>query len=128
VVAQRESVQAMCDGLMKMGDILASAAIDQHGNLLGVNYGHLQMDDQLKHDFSEIATVVWGGIQRGITIGGPLKMVSAVFENFKVLFVPAEGTKLILLIAVEVTVNSDVMRERIADFMKYWLKVNHYVE
>jgi hypothetical protein len=124
---QRPIFQTLCDEIMNMGDLLACYVINQKGELLGANYGQVPVDDALKHDFSQVAAIVWGGLQRVTNLGGSIKMVSAIFENFKILGIPVEGTNVALLLTVDVKLDSVVLRDRIGDFMKYWLKANHYV-
>jgi len=122
------SLQALCDEMMNMGDLLACYIINQSGVLLGANYGQIPLDDDLKNDFSQIAASIWSGLQRVSNVGGPLKMVSAIFENFKIIGLPIEGTNIGVLLTVEVKLDSYVLAARINDYMKYWLKSNKFVE
>ena len=111
-----------------MGDILACYALNKDGRLLGASYGEIHVDEELKADFSHVASVIWGGLDKVTNLGGPLKMVSAIFENFKILGLPIQGTNIALLLTVDVKLDSYVLQGRVLDFVSYWLKVNHYVE
>jgi hypothetical protein len=119
----------MCDELKQMGDILACYAISKEGKLLGASYGEsLPLDEKLKADFSHLASMVWVNLDRGTSIGGLLKKVVITFENFKIVGFPMEGTNMALLLTVEDKLDSDVLKERVHDFVSYWLKVNHWVD
>jgi hypothetical protein len=121
----------MCDELkqMEMGDILACYAISKEGTLLGASYGEwLPKDEELKADFSRIVSVVWGGLDRATTIGGPLEKAEITYGNFKLVGFPVVGTNMALLLTVEVKFDSEILRSRVHNFVAYWLKVNHWVE
>jgi len=114
---------------MQMGDILACYAISKEGAQLGASYGEwLPNDETLKAEFSQIASTVWKGLDRGTSIGGALKKVVITYENFKVIGFPMEGTNMAILLTVEAKLDSEVMRSRVRESVAYWLKVNHWVE
>lgn len=122
------SIQNMCDEIQNMGDILACYAVNMDGKLLGANYGLIELDDELKAEFSGLAAQVWTSLDRVTSVGGRIKMVSAIFENFKILGLPVEGTNIALLLTIDVKLDSYVVAARINEFVAYWLKVNHYIE
>ena len=122
------SLKTVSDELMTVGDIMACAVINQRGELLGVNYGQVPVDDELKKYFSQMAGTIWGGLNRASSFAGPLTMVSAVFQNFKIIGLPIEGTNIALLLTVDVKLDSYILRDRVLDFMKYWLRANGYVK
>jgi hypothetical protein len=114
---------------MEMGDILACYAVSKDGVLLGASYGEwLPKDEELKADFSRIVSVVWGGLDRATSIGGPLEKVAITYGNFKLVGFPMEGTNMAILLTVDVKFDSEVLKSRVYDFVAYWLKVNHRVE
>ena len=110
-----------------MEDVAACYALDRNGRLLGANYGKIIVDEKLKADFSEVASVVWGSLKRVTNLGGPIRRVVATFENLKIVGLPIEGTHLALLLTVEVKIDSDVLVDRVRGFASQWLKVNDYV-
>ena len=126
--SQKPTIQDLCDEIQKMGDILACYAVNKEGKLLGANYGLVEVDDGLKLEFSNLAAGVWSSLDRVTSIGGRIKMVSAIFENFKILGLPVEGTNTALLLTIETKLDSFILAARINEFVDYWLKVNHYVE
>lgn len=129
VPSQKSTLQVMCDELRQMGDILACYVVNKDGRLLGASYGEwIAHDEKLKADLSRVASEVWGGVDRLATVGGPLKMVALTFEKFKVLGIPIEKTNTLLLLTVEVKLDSEVLRGRVLDFVSYWLKVNRYIK
>jgi|GEM_PF-727389 hypothetical protein len=117
----------MCDELQKMGDILACYAVNKDGRLLGASYGEMKLDEKLKADLSHIASDVWVGLER-ITNLGLLRSVEVIYENFKILGLAIQRTNVAILLTVEVKLDSYVLKERVLDFVSYWLKVNHYIE
>ena len=124
----KPTIQDLCDEIQRMGDILACYAVNKEGKLLGANYGLVEVDDELKKEFSDLAASVWSSLDRVTVIGGRIKMVSAIFENFKILGLPVEGTNTALLLTIETKLDSFVLAARVNEFVGYWLKVNHYVE
>ena len=122
----KPTIQDMCNEIMNMGDVLACYAVNMEGKLLGANYGQIEVDDDLKKEFSGLAAGIWSGLNRVSGIGGRLKMVSAIFENFKILGLPLEGTNSALLLTVDAKLDSYILAERVNDFVSYWLKVNRY--
>jgi len=113
---------------MDMGDILACYAVSKEGALLGASYGEwLPKDEELKADFSKIVSVVWGGLDRATSIGGPLEKAAIIYKNFKLVGFPMEGTNMAILLTVEIKLDSDVVKSRVHDFVSYWLKVNNWV-
>ena len=125
---QKPTIQDLCDEIQKMGDILACYAVNKQGKLLGANYGLVEVDDELKKDFANLAAGVWSSLERVTGIGGRITMVSAIFENFKILGLPVEGTNTAILLTIDTKLDSFVMAARINEFVAYWLKVNHYVD
>jgi len=127
VPPQKPTIQDLCDEIQKMGDILACYAVNKDGKLLGANYGLVEVDDELKREFSNLAAGVWSSLDRVTGIGGRIKMVSAIFENFKILGLPVEGTNVAILLTIETKLDSYVLADRVNEFVEYWLNVNHYV-
>jgi hypothetical protein len=125
---ERPLMRSLCDEVMKTGDILACYVINQGGELLAANYGMVPVDDALKKDFSEVAATIWGGLMRVTGLAGRLEMVSAIYENMKIIGLPVQGTNVALLLTVDVKIDSYALKGRLNDFLKYWLMVNHYVE
>lgn len=125
--SQKPTLQEMCDELQKMGDILACYAVNKDGRLLGASYGEMKLDEKLKADLSHIASGVWVGLER-ITNLGLLRSVEVIYENFKILGLAIQRTNVAILLTVEVKLDSYVLKERVLDFVSYWLKVNHYIE
>jgi len=121
-------LQTLCDDLENMGDVLASYVINKDGRLLGANYGDLEVSEDLKADFSKVASSIWGGLDRVTSLGGAIKGVVASFENFKILGLPIKGTNIAVLLTIEAKLDAAEMSERVEEFVSYWLKVNHYIE
>lgn len=70
----KSTLTAMCDEVKLMGDILACYAISKDGSLLGASYGTwLPLDEKLKADFADLATVIWGALARVTSVGGALE-------------------------------------------------------
>lgn len=113
------SHQALCEDIAKMGDVMACAAFDSHGNVRGTDFGELEVDDQLKSQYSEIGAVIWGGIKRAEALGGPLDHVTVQFERFKILGIPIPKSKSALLVTLSLEVDSLKMRDRILDYLMY---------
>ena len=128
VSTQKPTIQTLCDEIQKMGDILACYAVNREGKLLGANYGQIEVDEELKTNFATLAAGVWSSLDRVTGIGGRINMVAAIFENFKILGLPVEGTNTAILLTVDTKLDSYVMAARVNEFVAYWLKVNHYVE
>ncbi len=124
----KPTIQDLCDEIQKMGDVLACYAVNKEGKLLGASYGEFQLDDDLREEFSHIASGVWTGLGRVTNLGGPLQMVSATYKNFKILGLPIKGTNMAILLTIETKLDSYRSAERTNDFVAYWLKVNHYTE
>jgi hypothetical protein len=119
----------MCDELKQVGDILACYVISNEGKLLGASYGKwLPLDEALKKDFSEIAAVVWGALERVTSIGGSLETAAISFENFKIVGFPIQKTDMAILLTVEEKVDSDALKSRVQDSVSYWLKTNHWID
>jgi hypothetical protein len=88
----------------------------------------IEVDEDLKGEFSTIAAGIWAALDKLTNIGGAIRMVSAIFENFKVLGLPVKGTNTAILVTVDVKLDSYVLAERVNEFVSYWLKVNHYIK
>jgi hypothetical protein len=126
--SERPSLQNMCDEIQKMGDILACYAINKDGKLLGASYGPIVMDDKLRQDFNHLAAGVWSDLERVTATGGELLLVSITYENFKILGFPIKGSNAAVLLTIETRLDDQIIKERVKDFVSYWLKVNHYIE
>ncbi len=124
----KASMQDLCDEIQKMGSVLACYAVNRNGALLGANYGEFRIDESLRADIAQVASMIWGALDRVTPVGGPIKMVSAVFENFKILGLPVKGSNTAILLTVDVKLDSYVLADRVDDFVAYWLKLNHYVD
>jgi len=111
-----------------MGEILACYVINKEGKLLGASYGTIEMDDKLKQDFNVLAAGVWEDLERVTTIGGEIRLVTIIFDNFKVLGFPIQGSNAAVLLTIETKFDEEIIGERVKDFLSYWLKVNHYIE
>ena len=110
-----------------MGEILACYVINKEGKLLGASYGTIEMDDKLKQDFNVLAAGVWEDLERVTTIGGEIRLVTIIFDNFKVLGFPIKGSNAALLLTIETKFDEEIIEDRIKDFLSYWLKVNHFI-
>jgi hypothetical protein len=117
--------QELSDELFNLGDMLSCHIFDMNGNIKGVNFGTLDVDPELKERFAEIAAVVWGGLKRVENIGGPITMVSAMYQNFKILGIPFDEQKFGVLAVVPNNIDSYVLRERVVDFVDYWMQGLH---
>lgn len=124
---QKSTLQDMCDEIQNMGDILACYVINREGKLLGASYGQVVLDEDLKHDFNQIAAGVWADLERVTNIGGDLLIVSASYENFKILGFPIKRSNAAVLVTVENKLDNQVVHERVDDFISYWMKVNQYL-
>jgi hypothetical protein len=123
------TLQDMCDELKNKGDVLACYALSKKGALLGASYGEwLPLDAKLKAEFSQLAAVVWGSLDRATNIGGPLKGGVFTFENFKLVGFPVDGTDFALLMTVETESDSEVVKKKVQTFVSNWLKVNRGVD
>jgi len=81
--------QDLCDGIVKLGDILACYVIDRDGRALGSNFGELDVDENLRKNYSNIAAQIWGGLSQVEGLGGDIEFVVAKFTNFKILGIPS---------------------------------------
>jgi hypothetical protein len=128
-VYSQSALQEMCEELKKTGDILACYALSKTGMLLGASYGEwLPLDANLKTDFAQLSSVVWGSLDRVASIGGPLKECVFTFENFKLVGFPIEGTDFALLMTVETKRDSEDVKGRAQAFVSNWLKTNQKVD
>jgi len=125
---QKPTLQAMCDEIQQMGDILASYTFNREGKLLGASYGPIVMDDKLRQDFSQLAAGVWSDLERVTAIGGDVCVVSITYENFKILGFPIKKSNAAILLTIDNTVDEKKIEERVKDFVSYWMKVNRYIE
>jgi hypothetical protein len=69
-----------------------------------------------------------GALARVTSVGGALEKVAIIFDNFKIVGFPIEGTNMALLLTVEPKLDSEGLKTRVRDFVSYWLKVNNWVE
>ena len=122
------TIQDLCDEIQEMGDVMACYAVSKEGKLLGANYGQIEVDESLKSEFSNLAAQMWKSLDKVTPIGGQIRMVSAIFENFKILGLPVKGTNTAILVTVDTKLDSYVLADRVNQFVEYWLKVNRYVE
>jgi hypothetical protein len=125
VTSAKPALQVMCDELKKTENTLACYVIGKNGTLLGASYGEwLPLDAKLKTEFSELASVTWGILDRAMNIGGPLKKGEFTFENFKLVGFPVEGTDFAILLTVETTRDSQDVMGKVQTFVSNWLKAN----
>jgi len=111
-----------------MGDILACYAFNRNGKLLGASYGMIEMDDELRSDFSNMASRVWADLEKVTKIGGALDLVSITWQNFKVLGMPIRGSNSAIMVTIAVELDSQRIKDRVMEFVSYWMKVNHYLK
>jgi len=118
--SKAKSYQDFCDDLYNMGDLLSCYIFDTMGNVRGKQYGKIEVTEDLKQHFAEIAAVIWGGLKSVEPVGGSINFVDANFENFKILGIPMPALDIGILAVIPVELDSLAMKERILDYVRFW--------
>src|SRR5450756_2186375 len=90
----------LANEISEIEGVISCTIINYHGATKGRTNGEVQYDAELKDRAGEIAAVVWGGLKRVEPIGGPLKSVTAEFENFQIIGTPIPKTRIAILVTV----------------------------
>jgi hypothetical protein len=114
----------LANEISEIEGVISCTIINYHGATKGRTNGEVQYDAELKDRAGEIAAVVWGGLKRVEPIGGPLKSVTAEFENFQIIGTPIPKTRIAILVTVPLTVDRAYMKERVTSYTQYWLQVH----
>ena len=113
--------QDLCVDLFKLGDMLACYIFDSKGNVAGREFGSMEVDEELKTRFAEIAAVIWGGLARVEVIGGQLKSVTADYVNFRIVGIPNLKLRIGVILVLGHDVNAATMKERATDYLNYYM-------
>lgn len=116
--------QELCDELFALGDMLSVHIFSMDGQILGTDFGEIPVDDELKATFGEVAANVWAGVRRAEGIGGSVLLATITYENFKIIGVPFEKAGFGVLAVVEDKVDAMYVKDRVIEFVKYWVSIN----
>jgi ribosomal protein L25 (general stress protein Ctc) len=103
----------LCQAIFSLDDILACTLVEAKGEILATKSKGLGEDRELRSRLGEVVAVIWGGIRGTIHIGGEMKMVIVVFEQFKSVAIPIKNIEVVILVTVPLSAEPDFVRGKI---------------
>jgi len=117
-------LQDLCDEVFSLGGLLSCYIVDERANVRGRNTGEMDLGDALDKSFGAITGVIWGGLKQVEPLAGPVSMVAADFEYFKIIGVPVSDTSFSILLVATLETDPHVLRAKVLGFVNNWLERN----
>ena len=117
-------MQNLCDEIFTFGGLLACYVVDSNARVMGMNTGEMDLGEDLEKSFGAITGVIWGGLKKVEPLGGPISLVSADFEYFRIVGVPIPNASFSVLLVASLETDPHGLKARVLAFVKHWLESN----
>jgi hypothetical protein len=114
------ALQELAAEIAAIQDVLSCTIINENGTLEGQVIGALPNDREVWETAGQVSAVIWSSFKKVEPIGGRIKVITAEYENLKLIGFPVPKTTHGVIVAVPVHLDVYYMRDRILQYVLYW--------